>query len=312
MREVIAIICADLHLQARPPVARAAEPDWWAAMARPLAELSALQQRHGCPVLVAGDIFDRWNAPPEVTNFALDHLPAACYAVPGQHDLPHHAYADIRRSAYWTLAATGKITNIEPGSLLAVAPGLVVGGFGWGTPLRPLSRGEGLDVVTVALIHRYVWRRGCGYVGAPDSAKVAAYVGDLAGWDVAAFGDNHKGFHVDRVRGVPGCELVVLNCGGFMRRKIDEREYQPHIGLLYSDGSVLRHPLDCTADVFSGPTATATATAGTPDTAEFLAGLRALGHEGLDYRAAVLRHMEANCTPPAIREIVLHAMERTR
>jgi hypothetical protein len=275
-------------------------------MARPLRELSALQVRYGCPVLVAGDIFDRWNAPPEVINFALDHLPAECYAVPGQHDLPHHAYDDIRRSAYWTLATTGKITNVEPGSLLHVAPGLVVGGFGWGEPLRPLSREEGLAVVTVALIHRYVLLRGCGYVGAPDSAKVAAYVGDLAGWDAAVFGDNHKGFLLDGVKEVP----VVLNCGGFMRRKIDERDYQPHIGLLYSEGTVQRHALDCTADIFSHPTAAPTDTpTDTPDTTEFLAGLRALGDESLDYRAAVLRYMEANGTPPATREIVLNAMD---
>ena len=34
--QVLAILCSDLHLQMKPPVARSAEPDWFAAMRRPL------------------------------------------------------------------------------------------------------------------------------------------------------------------------------------------------------------------------------------------------------------------------------------
>ena len=54
-------------------------------MQRSLEQIRDLQKEFDCPVICAGDIFDKWNSPPELINFAYDNLPEI-YAIPGQHD----------------------------------------------------------------------------------------------------------------------------------------------------------------------------------------------------------------------------------
>ena len=72
---VIAILCADVHLSLNPPVWRSNEPDWFAAMKRPLDEIKELQKKnHDCPVFCAGDIFHKWDSPAELINWAIDNL----------------------------------------------------------------------------------------------------------------------------------------------------------------------------------------------------------------------------------------------
>ena len=60
--KVIAILTADIHLSHKPPVWRSNEPDWYAAMRRPLYELQDLQQKYECPILAAGDMCNKWNS----------------------------------------------------------------------------------------------------------------------------------------------------------------------------------------------------------------------------------------------------------
>ena len=110
--KIVAIVCADIHLSSKAPVWRSNEPDWFAAMLKPLKQLVQLQAELECPVLIAGDIFDRWNASPELINFAMKYLPIVdTYAIPGQHDLPLHNYEDMEKSAYGVLKRAGTIDD---------------------------------------------------------------------------------------------------------------------------------------------------------------------------------------------------------
>src|SRR5688500_1062308 len=91
--EPIAILCADLHLTMKQPACRD-DDDWMKTQAGYLSQLKMLQKSETMgpvlPILCAGDIFDKWNAPPELIHFALEHLPDGMICVPGQHDLPNH------------------------------------------------------------------------------------------------------------------------------------------------------------------------------------------------------------------------------
>jgi hypothetical protein len=128
--KVAAILASDLHLCHKPPPAREAEPDWYAAMARPLAEIKALAEKHPDAVVVyAGDIFDHWDTPAETINWVLDNLTPG-YAVPGQHDLPNHSYKQIRRSAYATIVKAGLISTL-PYNVPVRAGSVVLYGFPW-------------------------------------------------------------------------------------------------------------------------------------------------------------------------------------
>jgi len=300
--KVRAVVASDLHLQAKPPVARSGEPDWFAAMAKPLKEITDLANNHQCPVLYAGDIFDRWNAGPEVINFALKHLPPG-WAVPGQHDLPNHNYAEMHRSAYGTLVAAGLIRTIPPDECVLTSKGLAIHGFPWGFEPKPLKNPHP-DAFHIALIHRYVWVKGCGYPGADEAARLSTK--NIQGYHVAAYGDNHMGFIAKPKK---ESDPWVINCGGFMRRTAAEVDYQPGVGLLMEDGTVTRHYLNITGESMTRLTAAEEAVGQTLNMAAFVDDLKTLGAgDALDFEAAMHKFLDQNETRQAVRKVILNGL----
>lgn len=265
-------------------------------------ERTTFYNGHPVPVICAGDIFDRWNAPAELINFALAYLPRM-YAVPGQHDLPHHSYEDIRKSAYWTLVEAGKIVDLKPGEPLSIGP-LRLWGFPWGTPVVPCDKPHDV-ALEVAVIHAYVWVRNCGYFGAPEEKLVSGYKKSLRGYNVAVFGDNHQGFRVN-----PTIGQEILNCGGFMRRKSDERDYRPRVGLLHLNGHITRHFLDVSKDKFLGEDEVPRLLGNNGiESAALIEELSALGDAAIDFADTVRGLLERKTVPPAVKRIVLAALE---
>ncbi len=273
-------------------------------MARPLGEIRALSRKYACPILYAGDIFDRWNAGPDIINFALAHLPRG-YAVPGQHDLPNHNYGEMDRSAYGVLVRAGCIENIAPGERVLSGGHVWVTGFPWGFTPKPLNTVNGYnEAIEVALIHKFVWIKGCGYPGADDAARVSTKA--LAGYHVAAYGDNHMGFIVKPTK---KDEPWVINCGGFMRRKSDEKDYRPGIGLVLGDGSVVRHYLNTDGEKITTLTAAEEAVGQTLNMSAFVDELKTLGSgDALDFGAAMRKFFDHNRTRKPIRDVITEAM----
>lgn len=189
--KVIAVLCADIHLSLKPPVARSEEPDWFEAMKRPLQELSNLADEHHAPIICAGDVFDNWYCSPELINFALQHLPKM-YAIPGQHDLPLHNYDLIYKSAFWTLVETEKVQLLEPNHPYRVGKTILYG-FPYGFPIKPLKNPE-KDFLHIAVIHDYLWIEGSSYPNAPTEKNVSKTYKNFVGYDVIISGDNHQSF----------------------------------------------------------------------------------------------------------------------
>jgi hypothetical protein len=299
--DVIAVLCADIHLSAKPPVARSAEPDWFEAMRRPLSQLRALSSKYDAPIVCAGDVFDAWRSPPELVNFAIDDLPPM-FAVPGQHDLPFHAYKDLRKSAFSTLMRTGTITLIEPGVPYQV-PGssLVLHGVPWEHDIPKVKRVKG--AIHLAVVHAYCWRGSASYPGAPAEREYVAYKAKLAGYHAAVFGDNHKGFLT-----MAG-ECHLLNCGGFMRRKIDEVDSRPSVGLLHADGSISVERLDCSADKFlSRDLEVKFHEEEGLKLGDFVRDLETLGGERLDFEEALRHYLSNYEVSEQARQIILQSL----
>lgn len=305
--EVIAVLCSDLHFWHKPPMARSAEEDWFAAMKRVILQLRALSHKNPVglggqiPVVCAGDVFDRWNPPPELINFLIKYLPKM-YAVPGQHDLPYHLYEEVHRSGYWTLVEAGVVTNLPPDVPVDV-PGrtpIRLHGFPWGFPPKPLE--DPCDIaVEVAVVHDYLWMIGKGYYGAPDEKRVKNRKGRFKGYDVAVVGDNHTPFEVT----ASGCR--VFNCGGFMRRKADERGHRPRVGLLRADGRVTSRDLDVTHDKFLEVGDVLKVTGGIGCEA-FVEELSSLGESAIDFASAVKKVLDRGETDPDVRKLVIRLM----
>lgn len=294
-KDIVAICCADIHLSLNPPLARSQEPNWFEAMARPLKELENLKMDlGGVPILCAGDVFDRWNPTPELINFAMDHLPQM-YAIPGQHDLPFHSYADIQKSAYWTMVKHERIVNVDPQFRFSSHR---VMGFPWGRAIQcpPPIEIMGLNI---ALVHEYTWTKDAGYPDAPESHRLNT--AKYQGYDMVIIGDNHISWDSFGV-----CPPYIWNAGGFYRRKSDEVDHRPRVGLIHADGSVESHYLDCSKDVLV-PTAHGEQAIVSHEVSAFVNHLRTLHGASLDYREELVRAMRSQ--PDDVKKLLLEALE---
>lgn len=298
--EVVLICASDIHLSHTPPVARATEPDWYTAMDKPLAQLRAAQVQHDCPVALAGDIFHKWNPPPQLINFALQALPCRCYGVPGQHDLYCHNYEDIQRTAYWTLVEACAIGHLEPGVPKPISDYVTLHGVPWG--FLPSLPPQGQGGHQVAIVHDYIWKEGFAFAGAPQEGHYSGHLARLAGYSHAFYGDNHKAFQHFK----PGLCRVV-NCGAFLRRNSDEAGITPAMYYLHRSGAITRQPLETEGEVLV-PSKLEEAMP-PAEMEQFIAALGKLGTTGLDYPTAVRQYLKANPLPPPAERILLEALD---
>lgn len=309
--QVMAVLCSDVHLSHSAPLCRTGERDWYQAQERVLGEVIGLANHYRCPLVVAGDIFDRWNSPPELVNFAIDifrQAIAPVYAIPGQHDLPNHVYGYMHKSAYGTLVKSGAIKDLrgQHGPTNYKVHGITVSlyGFPWGFPVQPPSQpSEGMRL---AVVHQYIWKKGKGYPGAPEESRYTRMIRNLQGYTAAVFGDNHKGFLV----GVPTENGIihVLNNGGLMRRKSDEMDYTPQVGLLTAEGTIHVRGLDVSEDVIDVREKTVEKTVEMDRFDEYVKDLKDLDSGSIDFREHVYRMMDYRRVNNKVRKHVLDSM----
>jgi DNA repair exonuclease SbcCD nuclease subunit len=298
MPKVIAIAVSDIHLSMLRPVCR--KGDWMSVQASYLMQLKKAVREYDVPVLCAGDIFDRWNPPAELINFALLYLPEGMICVPGQHDLPNHSMSEIERSGFGVLRTAKKIIHLHDDVTYYDAKrDFIVHGFGWE---EEICKPPKATVLQIALVHQYIWKNSStSYQGASESSNVTKLEHSLKRFDVAFFGDNHKRF-MARVG-----DCTVVNCGTFMRRKADEISYEPCIYLLMDNGTVKPELLNTSIDEFVDK----------PEDREempfdmraFIETLEGLGEHGLDFREAVRNHLKNEDVDPNVRKYVLEALD---
>lgn len=304
----VAIACSDLHFCHTAPIARSQESDWYAAMRRPVAELKALQKHlRGSVILYAGDIFDRWNAFPELINFLLEELPFG-YAVPGQHDLYYHEPSTTHRTAYGTLVKAGKLKQLDPEGLVPeVSPSIRLYGFPWNVPIEPCPHDPSTFITTIAVCHLGIWTNKTGHPGAPKENHIGQVRKKLAGYDAAVFGDNHKGFIscLD-----PERPNTIINCGAFMRRKSDEADTRPMVGVIRASGSIEPYYLDTSEDRLLEKTDAIQSNASIAvGILEFVEELNKLNDQQLNFREALARYMDSHQTRPEVRAAVMESIQ---
>jgi len=305
--DVIAIACADLHLCHQAPACRAAEPCWYEAMLRPIQQLQNLANCYNAPILCAGDVFDRWNAPPAVINWAIRVLPKM-YAVPGQHDMPQHSYDELARSAYDTLQLAGVIINLPPGQPTVIKhaknkPFTAVG-YPYGHSAGQTTRlPSALPHPIVAVCHEYIWTGEHKYPGAETARNVRRKAKSLSHFDCAIFGDNHMGFMTK----VKRCH--VFNCGTFTRRRTSDADYHPQVGLIMQDGQIVPTPLDISQDVIDRAITDATPAQENLNVDRFLEELDGLALNPLDFRSLVSHYLSTNKPRPEVEQAIIEAIQ---
>ena len=297
----IAIAIADIHACLKPPVARSTEKDWKLTMRGYFKQLHDIAG--DLPIICAGDVFDKWNAPAELTNFLIHYMPKM-YSVAGNHDAPNHQYKDLDKSAYWTLVQAGTIKNLTPGLSQEVEgkTPITLWGYPSGFEVAPCKRPHDM-MMDIAVVHDMIWTEATGYIGAKENYRLKAYKERLVGYDVAIFGDNHKPFTAKINNG----ETTVFNCGSLMRRTIAEVDHKPSVGVIFNDNTVERKYLDVSKDEFDCSSKVKRKEAESVEMDAFMDKLKHLSDTTISFREAVVRSMDS--ASESVRKIILEALE---
>ncbi len=242
-----AILCSDIHLQFKQPVAwtsdyRKGQEETWKFICDLQKELS-VNDAIPLAVLMGGDIFDthggalsKW-VPPELISWAINHLPENIIAIPGQHDLPQHNMELYPRSALAALEAAGKVEVLLPGRdeteiSLGWGRNVLIKGFGWDVDPVPFESSKDYER-TIAMIHVMTYLpKQLPYPGckADNTRKL---MGKLEGFDLILTGDNHTPFIVD------DGDQVLVNPGCIMRRTAAHIDYEPCVYLWYAEDNTV-------------------------------------------------------------------------
>jgi hypothetical protein len=304
----VAVCSADWHADVHCPPCRNKD-DWWDIMREAYRFQTKLAEDLNVPLVIAGDIFNRWNAPASLINFLIPILRIApqCYAVPGNHDLPYHNRDLMGDSAYGTLVHSGAIVDLKPGVFVHYSRGevpLALMGYPVG---EDLASPEGICVasnykrVYLAVVHHYCWDGNHTHPGAKPDDHVRELVKRLPGFDAILFGDNHHGFTF---------EESVCNNGTVIIRRSDEANYLPSCSVLYSNGffDQLSIP-DKHAINLSAPNPP-----DDPDETqlrEFMEALGDLGEKALNFEK-VMRAVAKENSSKWVRETLLRILEQAK
>lgn len=298
MRTPIAIFCSDLHLSHTAPIWRSCEPDWYKAQLRAIYQLREIALTYSCPfIFCAGDLFDRWNSPPELINWAIANLPKM-YAIPGQHDLPNHNPNEIQKSAFWTLVEAGKIYPV-PTEGIHITSDVVAHGFQFGQKVKPDKCPYDNNI---AVVHEYNWIQGASYPGASKEQRVSIRRKEFKGYDLVFCGDNHIPFSYKMDHG------AFWNCGCLIRRHANEISIKPRVLILYLDGTVESKKLDTSEDKYL-PNMKEYDEGEDIDINDLIEQFNQLGDAKYDFKMAIMQYLEKKGIKESVRNILIKAME---
>lgn len=213
-----AILVGDMHLSDQTPICRT--DDFVKARNRKVKFVKRLQDKYKIPVIQPGDVFDHWKPSPELLRWAIETCPTML-SIPGQHDLPNHAFAEYNRSGHGVLEAAGKIQLVAG---LYKRQGFTVTGFPWASPLEPLE-GHTDDCRAVAVAHYFTYMGKKPFPGITTPHMASSVLRKLAGFDLVLTGDNHQSFvyeHEGR---------VLVNPGSMLRTTASQENHEPCIYL---------------------------------------------------------------------------------
>lgn len=294
-----------MHLRANAPVARAEKDEKWFLVMEDLfrAIREAMNKWKCYNLICAGDIVHKWNSPPELINHAIENMPEM-YSIPGQHDLPLHSHAEIKKSAYWTLHKADRLIHVDEPILIEGDPSFAIHPFPWGKKITPPAKIGWKSTIHLAVVHAYIWStKETAYNGAAEEQNIKKYGPLLSQYDAAVFGDNHNGF-----LGRYG-KTYILNNGCLIQQKTDEANNEPSYGVLHADGSISRHPLKVAKAEWEEELVTAIKNEPNKDVEGFIQLLSDSADTSLNFADVLRQYMNQMKVSKQVRSIVLRALE---
>lgn len=243
-RKADAIITADWHITGTP--FRCRTDDVLKTQWNKVEDILWLQREHKCPILIAGDIFDKAKPPLWVVNNLLvllkqneeiepraTTLGLSVVAIPGNHDMPNHNRELLSKSAYGLLGEALNLNTFidlsDPEDNIYLSKKYCVVGFGFDNKLS----NQDIDLAfntdrKVALAHMMTYKGRAPYPGCTAPGCVSL-LKQFPEYDLIVTGDNHKTFTAEYEG------RLLINPGSMLRKAADQINHKPCVFLWYAD-----------------------------------------------------------------------------
>lgn len=232
-----AIITADIEIRNHAPICRT--DDYWETFKRKMKWLKELQEKHNCPILDGGDLFDKkYKQHPshELVRWAGYNLPHPFLTVPGNHDLPGKSYKNYTGSAMAVLEMANKVYHYSGGYLMYsndFKTGVFIAGFEWDCPIQQRDDYSNIDAPKIALVHTMVYKKNEPFPGC-EGYKAKKLMQLLPNFDLIVCGHHHQTFtHQIGNR-------ILVNPGSLLRNDADQIDHKPCIFLWYAKTNTVK------------------------------------------------------------------------
>ena len=219
-----AILCSDFHLREDQPICRI--DNYWDKQASKIQFIRELQKQYECPVLVSGDIFNKWKPSPFLLSWAIEYLPDNMIVIPGQHDLAQHNIELLNKTGLFVLEKADKIKILSEGEVINIDYGVCIYGYPFGSELQEIN--EENPSIKIAMCHTLTWVETLPYPGCilSDGGKLLK---KLKGFNLVLVGDNHQSFIVEKDN------RILISPGSMMRMTADQVDHTPRVYLWYKE-----------------------------------------------------------------------------
>ena len=211
-----AILCADIHLREKKPIART--DDYYKTQWRKLKFISDLQEKYGCAIINAGDLFNHWKPSPQLLTETMQFFPKGdFYTIYGQHDLPNHNLKLAYRSGIATLQEAKRVIVLHGRH------------YGQGEMILNYTDMDGNPPKFQMLVWHYMTYKDEKPFPQHKGPSALRILKKYPQYDLIVTGDNHIPF-VEEYKG-----RMLVNPGSMMRITAKQIDHKPRVYLWYAD-----------------------------------------------------------------------------
>jgi len=206
--KVDAILLGDWHIRDTVPKCRT--DDFLKAQWDKVYQIKKLQEKHNCPILNGGDVFNHWKTSPALLNKCISDFPNNIKTIIGNHDMPSHQIDLMYKSGLQTLIETGIVDYIS-----------LQGDWGYDKDELGIYRFKNKKIM---ILHVMVYKDKEPWPGCTDP-KCNQLIKQFPKADLILSSHNHQTFTYRK-----GNQLLV-NPGSLTRQSADQINHKPCVFL---------------------------------------------------------------------------------
>ena len=179
-----------------------------------------LQKKYNCPVIHAGDLFDKWKPSPWLLRMAIEHIPDQFCTIFGQHDLPQHSLDLVSKCGTLVLHSAKKLIILDQ--------------CHWGqSPSKQSNVNHILNIPKEILVWHHMTYQKKPFPGV-SGGFAAGILRKYPQYDLICCGDNHQSF-VEEYEG-----RLLVNPGSMMRMDADQIDFKPSVYLWFAEDNTVQ------------------------------------------------------------------------